>query len=115
MKRSNTRSRLVVTIAALVLKQYPVKWKAAELAVATGAHVRSVERALREMADGGLLEKRASSYTLSSALIKEIYGAQWYVRKTIDKDLLLQSIKRKDGGAGQSSPKPTKSREEERA
>ena len=48
MKQSNTRSKLIVTIAALVLKQYPVKWKAAELAVATGAHVRSVERALRE-------------------------------------------------------------------
>ncbi len=93
MENARSRSRLVIDITNLVLGKYPVRWKAQELALATGANQRTVERALHDMVDSGLLEKRNTSYTLNPKYINQIYGAQWYVRQTIDKDLLLKTIK----------------------
>lgn len=90
-QETKTKSKLVIEISNLVISKYPVAWKAGELALATKANIRTVERALKEMADGGLLEKRHHSYTLSTKHIQQIYGAKWFVRQQIDKDLLLKN------------------------
>jgi DNA-binding MarR family transcriptional regulator len=95
-ENTKARSRLIIDITNLVIGKYPVKWKVQEIALATGSNQRTVERALHDMVESGLLEKRHHSYTLSMKHINQIYGAQWYVRQAIDKDLLLKSIKEGD-------------------
>jgi len=88
---TKTKSKLVIEISNLVISKYPVAWKAGELALATKANIRTVERALKEMAENGLLEKRHHSYTLNTKLIQQIYGAKWFLRQQIDKDILLKN------------------------
>lgn len=87
--QAKTRTRLVIEISNLLIGKYPVAWKAQEIALATKANIRTVERALKDMADSGLLEKRHHSYTLHTKHINQILGSKWYLRQQIDKDLIL--------------------------
>lgn len=93
MTTGSKRSRLVIDLVVIIMGKYPVNWKSAELALATGANIRAVERALRHMVDAGLLEKRYHAYTLSTKLVQQFYGAQWYLKQLIDKDVMLAGKK----------------------
>lgn len=90
-QQTKTKSKLIIEISNLVISKYPVAWKAGEIALATKANIRTVERALKEMAESGLLEKRHHSYTLSTKHIQQIYGAKWFVRQQTEKDILLKT------------------------
>lgn len=94
--KSRSRSRMVADIAALIIGKYPVPWKADEVTLALGENRRTIDRALKDMLDSGLLEKKYHSYTLSAKLVNQIYGAQWYVRQTIDKDVMLKTHREKN-------------------
>jgi len=89
MKQKKTKSQLVIEVTNLIFSKYPVKWKAKELALASGAKQRTVERILREMTDAELLEKRDGLYTLNFKHINQFYGAKWYVRQEIDKEIMI--------------------------
>lgn len=89
LMQTKTKTKLVIEISNLVISKYPVAWKAGEIALATKANIRTVERALKEMTESGLLEKRHHSYTLHTKHINQIYGAKWYLRQQTDKDVIL--------------------------
>jgi DNA-binding IclR family transcriptional regulator len=86
---SLTRGRLTAGITALVLEKYPASWSAGELAIATGAGKRTVERVLADLVDAGVLEKKYHSYTLHGKHLSQIFGARWAVRQEIEKDILI--------------------------
>ena len=94
-----TRGRLIIAAMKVLLEKYPLAWSVAELTLALGQPQRNVSRAVADMVDGGLIEKHYNGYRISLKIIQEIYGAQWYVRKEIDKTLWLK--KRRT-----SSPEP---------
>lgn len=87
---SLTRGRLTARITALILEKYPVAWNVPELAIATGAGRRTVERVLSDLVDAGVIEKRYHSYTLHNKHLNQIFGAQWVVRQEIEKNILLR-------------------------
>lgn len=89
-KGRRTRTTLILDVMKLIMEKYPVPWKASELAVITRTPKRTVDRVLKDMLVSGLLEKRYHDYTLSTALINQFYKAQWYVRQSMDKDLMLK-------------------------
>lgn len=91
--QKRTRSALVIEIMKLILEQYPIAWKAREITTATKTGQRTVERALADMTDAGLLEKRYHDYTLSTRLVKKLYSGETYFRQQMDKDILLTHVR----------------------
>lgn len=88
----STRSSLVIDLVKVVMSKYPADWKAAELALATGANIRAVERALAKMTEAGLLEKRYHAYALSRNLVCNFLESRFALKQQISKDVMLQQL-----------------------
>lgn len=84
-----TKSQLVIEVARLVITKYPARWNANELAVMTNANIRTMNRVLSEMTCLGFLEKKHSTYSLPLETVNQLYGAKWYVKQEIDKDIMV--------------------------
>ena len=84
-----TKTQLVIEVARLVMTKYPARWTANEFAVMTNANIRTINRVLAEMTGSGLLEKKHSTYSLPLEAVNQLYGAKWYVKQEIDKDIIL--------------------------
>jgi len=80
------------------MSKYPAEWKAAELAVATGANIRAVERALAKMTEAALLEKRYHAYTLSRHLVLNFLESRFSLKQQISKDVMLQQLEDRHNG-----------------
>ena len=91
--RKRTRSRLVIEVALIIMSKYPIRWDAKEIALMTGANIRTVNRVLAEMADTGLLERKHQTYSLPFEIINQFYGAKWYVKQEIDREIMIQKRK----------------------
>lgn len=87
------RSQLVIDTTKLILSKYPVKWTAEEISIKTGANIRTVNRILADMTSEGLLERKYHSYTISIEIINQLYGAKWYIRQEMDKQIMLTNKK----------------------
>ncbi len=84
-----TRSQLVIDVTRLVISKYPTRWNAKEIALMTGANIRTVNRVLAEMTDAGLLERKYQTYSLPIDVVNQFYGAKWYVKQEIDKEIMI--------------------------
>jgi predicted transcriptional regulator len=88
-----TKSRLIINITKLILEKYPARWSAQELSVALNANIRSVNRALAEMVQLGLIEKKYHSYSLPLGMMQALYGGKHYVNQEVSKAILLHKSK----------------------
>lgn len=84
-----TKTQLVIEVARLVMQKYPARWTANELTIMTNANIRTMNRVLAEMTGTGLLEKKYSTYSLPLETVNQLYGAKWYVKQEIDKDIMI--------------------------
>lgn len=100
MKR--TRSQLVIDVTKLVMSKYPARWNAKEISLMTGANLRTVNRVIAEMTDSGLLEKKHSTYSLPLDVVTQFYGAKWYVKQEIDKEIMVHKKGDKTNGKEKS-------------
>lgn len=87
--QKKTRSQLVIDVTKLVVSKYPARWDAKEIALMTGANIRTINRVLAEMTESGLLEKKHQTYSLPVEVVTQFYGARWYVKQEIDKNILI--------------------------
>ncbi|MBN2157891.1 MAG: winged helix-turn-helix domain-containing protein [Spirochaetes bacterium] len=101
---SLTRGRLTARITALILQKYPIAWNVPELALATGAGRRTVERVLADLVEAGVIEKKYHSYTLHNRHLNQIFGAKWAVRQEIEKDTMIQKRRAYDQKHDQIEP-----------
>ena len=84
-----TKTQIVIEVARLVVNKYPARWTANEFAVMTNANIRTINRVLAEMTGSGLLEKKYSTYSLPLETVNQLYGAKWYVKQEMDKDIMI--------------------------
>ena len=96
MKKKRSRARLVLDMTFNLMSQYPVAWKASELAAVTGEHVRTIHRALSDMLASGVVEKHYTAYRIATPLVTQIYGAKWYLKQEMDKSLTIRKLKEKE-------------------
>lgn len=87
--RKRTRSQLVIDVTLLVMSKYPARWDSKEISLMTGANLRTINRVLAEMVDSGLLDKKHQTYSLPFEVINQFYGAKWYVKQEIDKEIQI--------------------------
>lgn len=85
------KSATLANIASLITGRYPVAWSIKELELATGASRRTAERAVAELLEAGFIEKHYGAYRLSTRLVTQIYGAEWYVRQETERNLCLKT------------------------
>ena len=97
MNHKKTRSQLVIDVTRLVMTKYPARWDAKEISLMTGANIRTINRVLAEMTDSGLLEKKHQTYSLPLDMISQLYGAKWYVKQEIDKQIMIHKKGDKNG------------------
>lgn len=90
-KKTRTRSQLVIDVTLLVVTKYPTRWNARELSIMTGANLRTINRVLAEMTESGLLERKYHTYSLPLSVANQFYGAQWYVKQEMDKDIMIHN------------------------
>ncbi|MFA5518835.1 MAG: helix-turn-helix domain-containing protein [Spirochaetota bacterium] len=99
MNRSRrTRSQLVIDVTKLIISKYPVRWNAKEISHMTGANLRTINRVLAEMSESGLLDKKHQSYSLPLNVVSQFYGAKWYVKQEIDKEIIIHKKGDKNEG-----------------
>ena len=84
-----TRAHLTIQVIRLIMEHYPTKWSAKEISVALSAPLRTVTRVLSDLTEERLFAKSYNAYSLSLEIINQFYGAQWYVRQEINKDIKL--------------------------
>jgi len=87
--QKRTRSQLVIDVTKLVMSKYPARWNAKEISLMTGANLRTINRVLAEMSDSGLLDRKHQTYSLPLEIVTQFYGAKWYVKQEIDKDIMI--------------------------
>ena len=84
-----TRSRLIIEMVRLIMENYPTKWSAKEISIALNAPLRTVTRCLVELTEAKLFAKSYNTYSLTLELINQFYGAQWYIRQEINKQIKI--------------------------
>lgn len=84
-----TRSHLTIEVIRLIMEHYPTRWSAKEISTALGAPLRTVMRVLAELTETRLFAKKSTTYSLTDEIIHQLYGAQWYVRQEMNKDIKL--------------------------
>ncbi len=89
MSTKKTKSIIIMEIMKLILEKYPVRWNSKELSISTKAPIRTINRILSEMTQSGLLERKHSSYSLPIAIVNQLYGAKWFVRQEMGKDIIV--------------------------
>jgi len=87
IKRS--RGQLVIDTTDFLLRQYPVKWTAKEIAVQLRANMRTMGRVLKDMTEKGLIENKYHTYAIDIEIIKRFYDSKWYVQQETNKSIML--------------------------
>ncbi|MBE7439090.1 MAG: hypothetical protein HS115_11585 [Spirochaetales bacterium] len=88
-----TRAQLVSQIMYFLIRYFPGVWSVPDLALATGAPRRNVERALADMQAAQLIDKHYTAYGLALPLQNQIIQGLPMARTQMEKTIWLEKRK----------------------